>query len=59
MEKVNENLLQQLETKENTITELSKGWDSILKTTSQVAMDLQHLDPGCFTLTVIIQERHY
>jgi hypothetical protein len=40
MEKVNKNLLQQLETKDNTITELNKGWDSILKTASQVATDL-------------------
>jgi hypothetical protein len=66
MEKVNKNLLQtkdhgkgQQESTPAVINkgqynhELSKGWDSILKTVSQVATDLHHLDPGCFTRMVI------
>ncbi|KAM0882801.1 hypothetical protein ACQ4PT_032047 [Festuca glaucescens] len=43
MEKVSKDLLQQIEAKDNTVKELSKGWDSMLNTTSQVATDLQYL----------------
>jgi hypothetical protein len=43
MEKANKDLLQQIEAKENTIKELSKGWDNMLNTASQVATDLQYL----------------
>jgi hypothetical protein len=43
MEKANKDLLQQIEAKENTIKELSKGWDNMLNTTSQVATDIQYL----------------
>jgi ABC-type multidrug transport system ATPase subunit len=40
MEKANKDLLQ---AKDNTIKELSKGWDNMLNTASQVATDLQYL----------------
>jgi hypothetical protein len=43
MEKANKDLLQQIEANVNTIKELSKGWDNMLNTASQVATDLQYL----------------